>query len=101
MEVDRHRHGRPVAGLQDRAAAKLAEIDAKINDLTAIRTALAAAVEPGRDDLTICAESACCPIHFTGLAKATLAADSVPIAPRRHSGAWPPWPVWRAARCPS
>src|SRR6266536_1947524 len=30
LEAGRHRHGRPVAGLQERAHAKLAEIDAKI-----------------------------------------------------------------------
>ncbi|MFE5403001.1 MerR family DNA-binding protein [Streptomyces sp. NPDC056580] len=32
LEAGRHRPGRPVAGLQDRAAAKLAEVDAKIAD---------------------------------------------------------------------
>ncbi|KUL21048.1 MerR family transcriptional regulator [Streptomyces regalis] len=68
LEAGRHRHGRPVAGLQERAAAKLAEVDAKIADLTTIRTALAEAVEAGCDDLTVCAESACCPIPFTDLA---------------------------------
>ncbi|MFJ3880814.1 MerR family transcriptional regulator [Streptomyces sp. NPDC090077] len=54
LEAGRHRHGRPVAGLQERAAAKLA-------DLTTIRAALATAVEAGCDDLTVCAGSACCP----------------------------------------
>ncbi|MEW1629318.1 hypothetical protein AB0387_18215 [Streptomyces sp. NPDC089173] len=52
-------------GLQERAAAKLAEVDAKIADLATIRTALVVAVEAGRDDLTVCAFSACCPIPFT------------------------------------
>ncbi|MFJ3962383.1 hypothetical protein [Streptomyces sp. NPDC090036] len=69
METGRHRHGRPVAGLQDRAAAKLAEVDAEIADLTTIRTALATAVEAGCDDLTVCAQSPCCPIPFTDLAE--------------------------------
>ncbi|MFC4472473.1 MerR family transcriptional regulator [Streptomyces xiangluensis] len=69
LEAGRHRHGRPVAGLQERAAAKLAEVDAKIADLTTIRTALAAAVDAGCDDLTVCASSACCPIPFTDLAE--------------------------------
>ncbi|MFJ4778155.1 MerR family transcriptional regulator [Streptomyces sp. NPDC088762] len=69
LEAGRHRHGRPVAGLQERAAVKLVEIDAKIADLTAIRTALAVAVEAGCDDLTVCAERACCPIPFTALAE--------------------------------
>nr|WP_018504209.1 hypothetical protein [Parafrankia discariae] len=49
-------------GLQDRAAVKLAEVDAKIADLTTIRTALATAVAAGCDDLTVCASSACCSI---------------------------------------
>ncbi|MFF9810612.1 MerR family transcriptional regulator [Streptomyces coeruleorubidus] len=69
LEAGRHRHGRPVAGLQDRASAKLAEVDAKIADLTTIRTALAAAVEAGCDDLTVCASMDCCPIPFTDLAE--------------------------------
>ncbi|MFF4540852.1 MerR family transcriptional regulator [Streptomyces aureus] len=69
LEAGRHRHGRPVAGLQERAAAKLAEVDAKIADLTTIRTALVTAVEAGCDDLTVCASSSCCPIPFTNLAK--------------------------------
>ncbi|MEV4231823.1 MerR family transcriptional regulator [Streptomyces bobili] len=63
------RHGRPAPGLQDRAAAKLAEVDAKIADLTTIRTTLAAAVEAGCDDLTVCASNACCPIPFSDLAE--------------------------------
>ncbi|MFE2144280.1 MerR family transcriptional regulator [Streptomyces sp. NPDC059456] len=67
LETGRHRHGRPVPGLQDRAAAKFAEVDAKIADLTTIRTALAAAVEAGCDDLTACASSTCCPIPFTAI----------------------------------
>ncbi|MGW6845514.1 MerR family DNA-binding protein [Streptomyces sp. NPDC054958] len=50
LEVGRHRHGSPVAGLRNRAAAELAEVDAKIADLTTIRTAPAAAVEAGCDD---------------------------------------------------
>ncbi|MGV9451661.1 MerR family transcriptional regulator [Streptomyces sp. NPDC003635] len=69
LEAGRHRHGRAVAGLQDRAAAKLAEVDAKIADLTTIRTALVAAVDAGCDDLTVCASTDGCPIPFTGLAE--------------------------------
>ncbi|WP_407560421.1 MerR family transcriptional regulator [Streptomyces sp. 184] len=65
LEAGRHRHGRPVAGLGDRAAAKLAEVDAKIADLTTIRTTLAAAVEAGCDDLTTCATHPRCPLPFT------------------------------------
>ena len=69
LETGRHRHGRPVAGLQQRARAKLAEVDARIADLTTIREALVAAVEAGSDDLTVCAGSDCCPIPFTDLAE--------------------------------
>ncbi len=69
LEAGRHRHGRPAAGLQERATAKLAEVDAKITDLTTIRTALTAAVEAGCDDLTVCASTEGCPIPFTGLAE--------------------------------
>ncbi|WP_344396498.1 MerR family DNA-binding protein [Streptomyces vastus] len=69
LEAGRHRHGRPVAVLQEQVAAKLAEVDAKIADLTTIRTALAAAVDAGCDDLTVCASSSCCPIPFTDLAE--------------------------------
>ena len=54
---------------QETAAAKLAEVDAKIADLTTIRTALAAAMEAGCDDLTACALMECCPIPFTDLAE--------------------------------
>ncbi|UXY25520.1 MerR family transcriptional regulator [Streptomyces sp. HUAS TT20] len=69
LETGRHRHGRPVAGLQERAKAKIAEVDAKIADLTTIRTALTTAVDAGCDDLTACADSAHCPIPFTDLAE--------------------------------
>ncbi|MFJ7208038.1 MerR family transcriptional regulator [Streptomyces sp. NPDC098789] len=69
LEAGRHRHGRPAAGLQESAQAKLAEVDAKIADLTTIRTALTAAVAAGCDDLTLCAASPCCPIPFTDLAE--------------------------------
>ncbi|MGW3622494.1 MerR family DNA-binding protein [Streptomyces sp. NPDC000880] len=68
-EAGRHRHGRPVAGLQERAQAKLPEVDAKFADLTTIRTAPAAAVDAGCDDLTVCASIACCLISFTDLAE--------------------------------
>jgi DNA-binding transcriptional MerR regulator len=69
LETGRHRHGRPVPGLQERARAKLAEVEQKIADLTTIRDALAAAVDAGCDDLTQCAGSSCCPIPFTDLAQ--------------------------------
>ncbi len=68
LEAGRHRHGKRVAGLRGRAAAKLAEVDARIADLTTIRTTLAAAVDAGCDDLTRCAADARCPIPFSDLA---------------------------------
>jgi DNA-binding transcriptional MerR regulator len=71
LDAGRHRHGRPVAGFQEHARTKLAEVDAKIADLTTIRTILMAAVEAGCDDLTACPGSSCCPIPLT-------------VDPRRH-----------------
>ena len=69
LEAGRHRHGRPVPGLQQRARDKLAEVDEKIADLTTIRATLTAALEAGCDDLTTCSASPCCPIPFTDLAE--------------------------------
>ncbi|MFG2026871.1 MerR family transcriptional regulator [Streptomyces sp. NPDC048825] len=69
LEAGRHRHGRRVAGLQERAVAKLAEVDAKIADLYTIRAALLSAVEVGCDDLTVCASMPSCPLPFTELAE--------------------------------
>ncbi|MEU3448750.1 MerR family transcriptional regulator [Streptomyces thermolilacinus] len=66
LEAGRHRHGRPVPGLQERAAAKLAEVDAKIAGLTTLRAALVAAVDAGCDDLTACASVPGCPVPFSG-----------------------------------
>nr|WP_245671189.1 MerR family transcriptional regulator [Nocardia amamiensis] len=53
------------AGLQARAAAKLAEIDAKLAELTSVRDTLRAALAAGCDDLIACSESPCCPVPFT------------------------------------
>ncbi len=65
LDTGRHRHGRkPDAGLQVRAAAKLAEVDAKIADLSVIRETLVAAMDAGCDDLVTCAASPCCPLPF-------------------------------------
>lgn len=69
LETGRHRHGRRVAGLQDRAADKLAEIDARIADLTTIRSALVDAMNAGCDDLSVCATSQTCPLPLTDLAQ--------------------------------
>ncbi|MGV9822605.1 MerR family transcriptional regulator [Nocardia xishanensis] len=53
------------AGLQARATAKLAEVDAKLAELTAVRDTLRAALAAGCDDLIACSESPCCPVPFT------------------------------------
>ncbi|GAB4588819.1 MerR family transcriptional regulator [Nocardia sp. IFM 10818] len=53
------------AGLRARTEAKLAEIDAEIAELTAVRDTLRAAVEAGCDDLLACSESPTCPLPFT------------------------------------
>ena len=56
------RRGHRDAGLQTRARDKLAEVDARIADLTAIRTNLLAAIAAGCDDVHHCAASDCCPL---------------------------------------
>ena len=64
-----HRHGRrPDAGLQARAAAKLAEVDTKIAHLQAVRRTLLEARDAGCDDLIACAASDCCPLPLAALA---------------------------------
>lgn len=68
IEVGRHRHRGRAFGLQARGAAKLAEIEAKIADLTVIRETLRAALTAGCDDLATCADTACCPLPFDELA---------------------------------
>jgi DNA-binding transcriptional MerR regulator len=69
LETGQHRHGRPPdAGLAQQARAKLAEVDAKIADLYAIRAALQAALEVGCQDLIACAGIPCCPLSFVDLA---------------------------------
>lgn len=68
IDAGRHRHGGRDSGLQARAAQKLAEIDARIADLTVMRDTLRSAVDAGCDDLEACAASASCPLPFTELA---------------------------------
>jgi DNA-binding transcriptional MerR regulator len=69
LEAGQHRHGRPAdAGLGGRVVAKLAEIDARIADLSTIRATLLAAIQAGCDDLTVCAASPDCPLPFADLA---------------------------------
>jgi DNA-binding transcriptional MerR regulator len=63
-----HQHGQRPSGLQSRAAAKLAEVDQKIADLTVIRGSLRQALTAGCDDLVSCAENPECPLPFADLA---------------------------------
>jgi MerR family mercuric resistance operon transcriptional regulator len=68
LDTARHRHGRGEgAGFQQRAAAKLVDVEAKIADLTVIADTLRAALAAGCDDLTTCAGTPDCPLPFTGL----------------------------------
>lgn len=65
LEMGRHRHGsRPDAGLQAQAKLKLAEIEDRIADLETIRENLHTALDAGCDDLTVCANTECCPLPF-------------------------------------
>lgn len=57
-------HRRPEAGLQGRAAAKLAEIDGKLAEITTVRDTLRAALTAGCDDLLACSENPDCPVPF-------------------------------------
>ncbi|GAA0452602.1 hypothetical protein Ait01nite_093240 [Actinoplanes italicus] len=70
-----HRHGRPDAGLQERAKTKLIEVEAKIADLQVIASTLRAAVAAGCDDLVTCAGQQCCPIPFATIAVGAPDAD--------------------------
>lgn len=80
LELGRHRHGKRVnAGLQQRAAEKLVEVQDRIGDLVAIRDNLTAALDAGCDDLLACAAAQCCPIPFEAI---TLHPDSA-LAGRR------------------
>jgi DNA-binding transcriptional MerR regulator len=69
IEVGRRR-GRD-SSLQARAAEKLVEVEARIDDLTLIRANLQAATAAGCDDLHQCAGNDCCPIPFVDLAEVT------------------------------
>jgi DNA-binding transcriptional MerR regulator len=59
LATDGRRAGRRQAGLHGHAVAKLAEIDAKLADLTTVRTTLAAVVAAGCDDLANCTSPNC------------------------------------------
>lgn len=69
IETGQFSHHGKARGLQARAAAKVAEVEAKITDLTLIRDTLLAALDAGCDDLTTCTGTACCPLPFAELAE--------------------------------
>lgn len=73
LQTGSHRHGHRDAGLQAHAAAKIAEIDARINDLHVIRATLVTALEVGCDDLMACATTEECPLPFTEIARVSTA----------------------------
>lgn len=60
------RGGRADEGLRERARDKLAEVEARIVELTAVAGTLRAALAAGCDDLVACADEPCCPLPFTG-----------------------------------
>jgi hypothetical protein len=65
LDAARHRHGPGGgAGLRERAAAKLVDVESRIADLTTIADTLRAAIAAGCDDLATCAEQPGCPIPF-------------------------------------
>ena len=66
LDLGAHQRGTP--GLAARAETKLAEVEARIADLSVIRDSLRAAVDAGCDDLIDCAERPECPLPFADLA---------------------------------
>lgn len=63
-------------GLQERAAVKLAEVEARIADLQVIAGTLRAALAARCDDLMRCAaDDTCCPIPFAAIAVGAPNAD--------------------------
>lgn len=82
LQAGRHRHqAASDAGLRGRAAAKIAEVEAKIADLTVIAGTLRAALEAGCENLVECADVPECPLPFTDFAE-----DGPETAPRQHDG---------------
>ncbi|SDZ32052.1 MerR family transcriptional regulator, mercuric resistance operon regulatory protein [Amycolatopsis xylanica] len=69
LDIGRHRHGRrPPGRVQALATAKLADVEAKIADLSVIRDTLHAALNAGCDDLIACSHAPTCPIPFSDIA---------------------------------
>jgi DNA-binding transcriptional MerR regulator len=77
LAVGQHPHGGRApragrtagAGLHERAAGKLAEVEARIADLQVIASTLRATLDARCDDLMTCAANEdCCPIPFSTIA---------------------------------
>lgn len=68
LDLGTHRHGHPDGGLAARAEAKLAEVQARIADLSVIRDSLRAALAAGCADLITCARTPGCPLPLAELA---------------------------------
>lgn len=66
LDLGSHRGPRP--GLRAAAQAKLADVDAKIADLTAVRATLLDVLDAGCTDLDTCSCAPACPIPFRALA---------------------------------
>ncbi len=70
LDTARHRHALGEgAGLQARAREKLADVEAKIADLTVIAETLRAGIAAGCDDLQTCAGDPDCPLPFSDLGR--------------------------------
>ncbi|TDO55487.1 DNA-binding transcriptional MerR regulator [Kribbella sp. VKM Ac-2571] len=70
LDAARHRHAvGEGAGLQARAREKLADVEAKIADLTVIAERLRAGIAAGCDDLETCAGNPDCPLPFSEIAQ--------------------------------
>ena len=77
LETGRHRHrGQTEAGLRQRATVKLAEIEARVADLSVIADTLRAALDAGCTDLIECAAQPQCPLPFAALAVAAVGAPA-------------------------
>lgn len=63
--IDVGRHRRPRPGLREAAAAKLAEVEAKIEHLQRVRATLADVLAAACSDLAECTCSPACPIPFS------------------------------------
>ncbi|MPZ83277.1 MAG: MerR family transcriptional regulator [Actinophytocola sp.] len=67
LALGTHRHGHAEAGFAARAEVKLAEVEARIADLSVIRDSLRAALAAGCADLITCARTPGCPLPLAEL----------------------------------